>query len=200
ALSNFNSRSRRRDLASRRQEVRMTQLATSSPSRAFATPRAGEDYFATEAHYLSLAGRLVAALRRGAVFALLTGDRPPYPLLFSRVLEIAAAWWCAVIVIAREPEINRERLPRNPPRLAASGASHWGLQAAGPAPSVSPLFVFDATDGLSDAQVENVYQSLLHREGIGSAGVLLARTAFLARLEQSNPRLLEDGRIAWFRL
>jgi xanthine/CO dehydrogenase XdhC/CoxF family maturation factor len=91
----------------------MTPHASSSPSVAFATPHAGEDYFATEAHYLSLAGRLVAALRRGSVFVVLTGDPPPDPLVLSRVLEIAAAWWYAVIVIAREPEIS--------PRSVAAG-------------------------------------------------------------------------------
>jgi hypothetical protein len=175
----------------------MTPLAASSSSVAFATPHAGEDYFATDAHYLALAGRLVAALRRGSVFVLVTGDPPPDPLLFSRALEIAAAWWYAVIVIAREPDISHGRLLRDPPRLAASGGSHWGLRAAG-APPLSPLFVFDAAEGLSEEQIENVYQSLQHREGIRSAGVLLARTALLARLEQSHPRLIEDGLIARF--
>ena len=178
----------------------MTMLADSSSSPAFATPHAGEDYFATEAHYLSLAGRLVAALRRGAVFVFLTGDPPPDPLLLTRALESAAAWWYAVIVIARDPEVNRERLLRDPPRLAIPDDSHWGLQATEPAPPLSPLFVFDAGDGLSGEQVENLYQSLLHREGMKSAGVLLTRTSFLARLEQSSPRLIENGRIARFRL
>jgi len=178
----------------------VTPLATSSSSVAFATPHAGEDYFATEAHYLSLAGRIVAALRQGSVFVLLTGDPPPDPLLFSRVLEIATAWWYAVIIIAREPGISRDQLLSGPPHLAASGAIHRRLQAAGPAPPLTPLFVFDAADGLADEQIENVYQSLLRREGMKSAGVLLARTAFLARLEQLSPRLLEDGLIASFRL
>jgi hypothetical protein len=178
----------------------MTLLATSSSSAAFATPHAGEDYFATEGHYLSLAGRVVAALRHGSTFVFLTGDPPPDPLLFSRALEIAAAWWYAVIVIARDPKISRERLVRDPPRLAIPDDSHWELQTTESAPPLSPLFVFDAVDGLSGEQVENVYQSLLHREGMRSAGVLLTRTGFLARLEQSNPRLIEHGRIARFRL
>jgi len=178
----------------------MTPHASSSPSVAFATPHAGEDYFATEAHYLSLAGRLVAALRRGSVFVVLTGDPPPDPLVLSRVLEIAAAWWYAVIVIAREPEISRDQLLRGSPHLAASGAIDWRLQAAEPLPPLAPLFVFDGADGLSEEQIENVYQSLQHREGIRSAGVLLARTALLARLEQSHTRLIEDGLIARFRL
>ena len=64
----------------------MTLLADPLSSTAFATPHAGEDYFATEAHYLSLAGRLVAALRRGAVFVFLTGDPPPDALLLTRAL------------------------------------------------------------------------------------------------------------------
>jgi hypothetical protein len=178
----------------------MTPDAPCSPSVAFATPHAGEDYFATEAHYLSLAGRLVAALRRGSVFVVLTGDPPPDPLVLSRVLEIAAAWWYAIIVIAREPEISRDQLVRGSPHLAASGAIDWRLQAAEPLPPLTPLFVFDTADGLSEEQIENVYQSLRHHDGIRSAGVLLARTAFLARLEQSNPRLIEDGLIARLRL
>jgi hypothetical protein len=178
----------------------MTLLADPLSSTAFATPHAGEDYFATEAHYLSLAGRLVAALRRGAVFVFLTGDPPPDALLLTRALESAAAWWYAVIVMARDPEINRERLMRDSPRFAIPDDSRWGSQAAEPTSPLSPLFVFDAGDGFSAEQVENLYQSLLHREGVGWAGVLLTRNSSLARLEQSRPRLIEDGRIARFHL
>jgi hypothetical protein len=162
----------------------------------FAAPSAGEDYFATEAHYLSLAARVVAALRRRAVFVILTGDPPPDPSLFSRSLEIAGAWWYAVIVIESEPDISPEQLLRKEPKLAASVRDHWGLQAAGPEPLLSPLFVFNTADEVSEDQVENIYQMLLHRERMRSAGVLLAQTASLAQLDRSKPRLIEDGLIA----
>jgi hypothetical protein len=178
----------------------MTALATPSSSVAFATPHAGEDYLASEAHYLSLAGRLVAALRRGSVFVLLTGDPPPDPLLFSRALETAAAWWYAVIVIARGTDISGDQLLRASPRLAASGGRDWGFQTGGSAPALSPLFVFDAAEGLSGEQIEHLYQSLVHSDGMRSAGVLLARNAFLARLERSNPRLIEGELTACLRV
>lgn len=175
----------------------MTSLISLSPSGAFATPRAGDDYFASEAHYLSLAGRLVAALRRGAVFVLLTGDPPPDPYLLSRALETAAAWWYAVIVIARGTDISRDQLLRALPRLAASAGSDAGFQ---PPPALSPLFVFDAADGLSDEQIEKIHTSLVHSDGVRSTGVLLGRNSLLARLERSNPRLINGDLTVCLRL
>jgi hypothetical protein len=176
----------------------MTALGVASPSRAFAAPHAGDDYFTTEAHYLSLASRVVAALRRGSAFILLTGDPPPDPLLFSRALEIAAAWWYTVIVFARGTEICGSQL-RAPARLvAASGGS--GVEAAEPPPALSPLLVIGDADGLSDEQVANIYEALTCRDGITPAVVLLARTAFFGRQERSNPRLIGGGLTACFRL
>jgi len=170
-----------------------------SPSRAFAAPQAGDDYFATEAHYLSLASRLVAAVRRGSALILLTGDPPPDPHLFSRALEIAAAWWYTVIVFAHGAEIRGNQL-RAPARLVAVDGGSSGVQTAEPAPSLSPILVISDADGLSDEQVANVYETLTCRGGIAPAVVLLARTAFFGRLERSNPRLIEGGLTARFRL
>jgi hypothetical protein len=178
----------------------MTLLASPSLSSAFATPSAGDDYFATEAHHLSLGGRLVAALRRGSRFVLIIGDPPPDLLILSRILGTAAAWWYTVIVINCRPELSRDQLLRVPPQPAPSGRSHWGVRVAEPAPSSSPLFIFADADQLSDNQIENVYRSLMHCDGMTPAGVLLARPAFVDRLERSKPRFIKDGLIACFRV
>src|SRR5713101_5165809 len=75
-----------------------------SPSRPFAAPGAGDDYFASEAHYASLARRILAGLRGGPRLVLVIGDPPPNPLLLSPALRNAAAGGRAVIAIACGPE------------------------------------------------------------------------------------------------
>src|SRR5260370_40717440 len=72
---------------------------TASPSPPFATPRAGDDYFASEAHYAALAGRIVAGLRGGPRPVLVIGDPPPNPLLLSPGLRNAAARECALLAL-----------------------------------------------------------------------------------------------------
>lgn len=179
----------------------MILLSTPSSSSVFATPEAGNDYFATEAHYLSLAGRLVAALRRGSRFVLVLGNPPANPILISRAVSTAAAWWYTVIDIRCGPDLSRDQLPHLPPRHAA--LARGGREAAetvDPTPSLSPLFIFEDADTLSDEQIEQVYQSLTYNNGITPAGVLIARPAFLDRLERAKPHFIKEGPTACFRL
>jgi len=72
-------------------------------------PDAGADYFATEAHYSALAGRIVTRLQEGPGFVLITGDPPPDPRRLAPALTNAAAGIYAVGVVTCGPEINREQ-------------------------------------------------------------------------------------------
>jgi hypothetical protein len=152
------------------------------PARPFAAPEAGGDYFATEAHYLSLAGRIVAGLRRGPGLVLLTGDPPPSARVLSPALSNAAAGWYAVVAIACGPELSRDQL----------------LLAVPPSPA--SLFVFDEADRLSDGQIEGICEPLARRDGITPGLLLLARPPFLSRLEGLQPRLFREGLATRFQL
>src|SRR5713101_8226548 len=96
-------------------ETNRQESDTPPPARPFAAPDAGNDYFATEAHYLSLAGRIVAALRRGPSLVLVTGDPSPSPHVLGPALSNAAAGWYAVGVVTCGPELSREQLLRIAP-------------------------------------------------------------------------------------
>jgi hypothetical protein len=152
------------------------------PARPFATPEAGSDYFATEAHYLSLAGRIVAGLRRGPSLVLLTGDPLPSARVLSPALSNAAAGWYAVVAIACGPQLSRDQL----------------LLAVPPSPA--PLFVFDDADRLSDGQIDGICESVVRRDGITPGVLMLARPPFLSRLEGQQPRLFREGLATRFQL
>jgi hypothetical protein len=159
-----------------------TPPETSPPTDAFAGPGAGSDYLASEAHYLSLVGRIVAGLRGDPKLVLLTGDPPPSVRVLFPALSNATAGWCTVVVIACGPELNRDQLLRAVP------------------PSQTPLYVFDDADRLSDGQIEGVCESLVRRDGITPGMLLLARPQFLTRLEELHPRLFKEGLATRFQL
>jgi len=167
------------------------------PSRRtpFATPTSGSEYFDTEAHYLALAGRIVAALRRGSNFVLLIGDPPANPVILSRALSNAAAWWYAVVSIACGPELNRDRLLRIPREHKAKQESAQ-TDAAGLALCPLPLFIFDDAGALSDEQLEHIYECLQPGDCITASAVLLVRPAFLIRLERSKLCLFNQAKTA----
>jgi hypothetical protein len=168
------------------------------PSRRtpFATPASGSEYFDTEAHYLALAGRIVAALRRGSNFALLIGDPPANPVILSRALSNAAAWWYTVVSIACGPELNRDRLLRIPREHKAKQESVSRTDAAGLASCPLPLFIFDDAGSLSDEQLEHIYECLQPGDRITASAVLLVRPAFLIRLERSKLCLFNQAKTA----
>ena len=172
-------------------------MMTSLESSAFSSPYAGFEYLETEAHYLSLAARIVVALRRGSSFVIVTGDPPPTALNLSQVLGAAAAWWYRVAGIVCGPEIGRDQLLP----LPAPAAAMWTNGSAGrSALPLAPLFVFDDVARLSDDQIEDIYEALTCKNCGMVAGVLLARPADLTRLQGSKPRLLEDNRTARLRV
>jgi hypothetical protein len=166
----------------------------------FEAPDAGNDYFNTDAHYLALAGRIVAELRRRSNLVLLLGDPPPNSLILYRTFSSAAAWWYAVINIACRPELDRDCL------LQTSTLRNMAQETGSPADTAemasgrSPLFIFDDAEKLSDEQLENIYECLRPGHRVTGSGVLLARPAFLTRVERSCPYLLNQGQTPrlWF--
>jgi len=148
----------------------------------FAAPDAGADYFTTDAHYQALAGRIIARLRSGPGFVLVTGDPPPEPRHLAPALTKAAAGGYAVAVVTCGPELDREQLLRAAP------------------PSEAPLFVFDGADSLSDPQLSGLCEASAGSDGVKPAAVLLTRPICITRLERLRPRLLRDGLATHFRL
>jgi hypothetical protein len=155
---------------------------TPPASPPFAAPDAGNDYFASEAHYLSLAGRIVAGLREDVSFVLVTGHPPPDPRLLAPALSRIAAGWYAVSVVACGPDSSREQL----------------LRAVSPSPT--PLFVFDGADALSDGQIEGICQPLANQDGNTPALAMLARPSFLTRLGALQPQLFKKELVTRFHL
>jgi hypothetical protein len=152
---------------------------------------AGSDYFTSHTHYQSLARRIVAALRSGGRFVLVTGDPPSNSQALSQALTNVVGSRFVVIGIPCGAELRREDLKRavhTPARpRTADGAKN--------SPLALPLFVFDEFDRLSDRQIEDAYEDTLHDDQMGAAGVLLARPDFLSRLEEPTLHFLR-GRLA----
>ena len=165
--------------------------ATSSPPRPFRAPDAGNDGSGTDALCRSLAGRVVTALCGGSNVVLLLAQ----PSRSFAALNHAVAWWYSPIVISCRPELSREELLSvAPPRPAMSEESDSVAERGEAAPAPLPLYVFGDADRLSDAQIQNIYESLAARYRTSAAGVFLARPDFLTRLQRSDAGLLKEGK------
>jgi hypothetical protein len=158
--------------------------ARSPATTAFATAEPGFDYFATEAHYLSLAGRLAAASRDRRL-VLVLGDPPANPQLISEALRKVTQGRRAVIDIRCGGELNFREL-----------AGARCTQAAEPV----PLFVFDEVDQLSDQQIVQICEAIPRTADGSAAAVLLARAGFSARLEAPSLQSVKEALTAQFRL
>ena len=165
--------------------------ATSSPPRPFRAPDSGNDGSGTDALCRSLAGRVVTALCGGSNVVLLLAQ----PSRSFAALNHAVAWWYSPIVISCRPELSREELLSvAPPRPAMSEESDSVAERGEAAPAPLPLYVFGDADRLSDAQIQNIYESLAARYRTSAAGVFLARPDFLTRLQRSDAGLLKEGK------
>jgi len=153
----------------------VTPVVAPSATGEFAQPEAGSDYFATEPHYKSLAGRVLASLHAGYCRVLITGDPPASPHILCPALSSAGAGSFEVVVIDCGPELSRD------PLLCVRSVS------------VMTLFVFDGADRLSDGQINVLCESLTRRQGITPKAVLLAYPPFVNRLGGLQPRLFTDG-------
>jgi hypothetical protein len=147
-------------------------------------PEAGFDYFTTQAHYRSLASRILTALG-GFNVVVVTGDRLSGASMVCAALGEAAAGRYTVIGFPREPDLRPHDVLRFHTALSASLP---GGSAAGRESDAPPLIVFYDTDRYSDKQIEEILRLAYQRSRIGdhriTAAVLLAGPEFLTRLEQ----------------
>jgi hypothetical protein len=169
-------------------------------SGAFVAAGAGSDYFLSDRHYESLARRIVAALRCGGRWVLVTGDPPANPQALSEALGNVAGVRYEVIIISCGPELKREDLERSVPVVAGPRADTGATVTPEFSVAASPLFVFDDFDQLSDKQIEEVYTGTLYRGQIPAAGILFASLDFLARLERPALHFLKEHLAAHFRV
>jgi hypothetical protein len=144
-------------------------------------------YLASEAHYLSVAGRILAALLGDIRVVLVTGDPTANPQPLSQALRKLAMSRHRVIGISCGPELTGEEVSRAGSVVATLPAGGGTVTIPDTPDRDAPLFVFDETDRLSDQQLGEICATIRRSAKQSAAGVLLARRAFLARLE--NPRL-----------
>jgi hypothetical protein len=180
-------------------------LGSSAPlHRAFDPPEAGFDYFATEVHYRSLAGRIITVLG-GFNVVVVTGDPAASARLLSTALSEAAASRYTVIDFSCGSELGR-RVPLRfrhalSTSLAGDGAKGEEL---GSSAAEALLVVFDDADRLSDEAIEEIFKNIYLRTSFDhrriAAAVLLARPDFLARLERPALRFWLAKRLLVARL
>lgn len=178
----------------------MISPAPSPAESASSAVRSVSEYLATEAHYLSLAGRISAALRDRRL-VLVTGDPPVSSQLISDALR-KVSQGREVVIVPCAGGINVEQLSRTGcevANLAATGGAATILvgEAADAAP---PLFVFDEIDRLSDQQIDQIREAVAPDGGKRGGGVLLAGPALLGRLEEPSLQHLKEALAACFRL
>jgi hypothetical protein len=171
-----------------------------SPPLPFASPEAGFDYFATQAHYWSLANRIITALG-GFNVVVLTGDPPPDAPMLSTALSVAAARRHRVIAFSCGPEQGRHGILDLRRALSASLTSGG---ATGEEPALPMLILFDGADRLSDRGIEEIFQQVHQRAWIGDhrigAAVFLTGPEFLTQLEHPVLRFWLAKRLVVARL
>jgi hypothetical protein len=167
------------------------------PSSTLAAIEPHADYFASKAHYQSLARRIAAVLRSGR-FVLVTGDPPADPQFLSQALCDVEGSSYEVIDIRCGPELRGTELKHRAPILAGLGASVDAAVAPKCSATSSSLFLFVDFDRLSDRQVEEVCQGTLDGDRLQTSGVLLAPPDFVARLERPALQFLKARLAAHF--
>ena len=169
----------------------MPPAVSSSSGRAPAI-EAASGYLASEAHYLSVAGRILAALHGDVSVVLVTGDPTADPQLLSQALRKLAGSRHRVIGIPCGPELTGEAVSRAGSVVATLPAGGGTVTLSDTAETDTPLFVFDEAGRLSDQQLSEICATIQRGARQNAAGVLLARPGFLARLEQPRLRFLRE--------
>lgn len=172
-------------------------IQTPGHPSALAAVAPSSDYFASATHYESLARRIAAALSGDGRFVLVTDDPPANSRALSLALSNVVGPCQAVIGITCGPELRSDDLRRILARPRANGGAAGAPKYSLP---TSSLFVFDDFGRLSDKQIEDVYERILHGDEMNAAGVLLARPDLLDRLEGSALSFLKEGLAAHFRV
>ncbi|MBV8055238.1 MAG: hypothetical protein JO071_08380 [Deltaproteobacteria bacterium] len=170
-------------------------------TRAFAWPEYGSDYFLTDAHYRSLAARIIATLG-GFDVVVVTGDPPPDPQLLSTALTEAGSSHTILSFSCRHKLQPDELLSLRNRLLDPSGCSA-GIPEGPLQSSAGLVLVFDYTSQ-SDVQIDEVLKTIYLSKQWGSKriarAVFLAAPDFLARLDKPALRLWLAERLLVARL
>jgi hypothetical protein len=169
-------------------------IATASAPSAggFGVHEIGSDYLSTETHYLSVAGRILSALRESAQTVLVTGDQPPNVQRLFQALRKSAAADFIVIPLSGGSEAILDQL-RGADTVVAALAARGGTTMVPETPEAAPpLFLLGELDALAAPQIEKICDAARHGSRRGAAMVLLARTSFVTRLEEPSLQCLKE--------
>jgi hypothetical protein len=165
----------------------------SAPSAGgFGAHEIGSDYLATETHYLSVAGRILSALRESAKMVLVTGDQPPDVQLLSQALRKSAEADFIVIPISGGSEAILDQLRGADIVVAALGAGGGTTLVPETPEAGPPLFLLGELDAVAAPQIEKICDAARRGPRSGAAMVLLARTSFVKRLEEPSLQSLKE--------
>jgi hypothetical protein len=166
--------------------------AVSSSSGGAPAIEVASGYLASEAHYLSVAGRILAALHGDVSVVLVTGDPTADSQLLRQALRKLAGSRHRVIGISCGPELTGEAVSRAGSVVATLPAGGGTVTISDTAETDAPLFVFDEAERLSDQQLGEICATIQRGAKQNAAGVLLAHPGFLARLEQPPLQFLRE--------
>jgi len=167
-------------------------VGKSSSSDGAAALEVASGYLASEPHYLSVAGRILAALGDKGQVVLVTGDPPADPQPLARALHQLAGPRHRVIAIPCGPELTGEEVSRAGSVVTMLPAGGGTVTTSDMPETDAPLFVFDEAARLSDQQLDEICATIQHGARQRVAGVLLARRGFLARLEEPPLQFLRE--------
>jgi hypothetical protein len=165
----------------------------SNSSNETAAVEGASDYLASEAHYLSVAGRILAALGGKDKLVLVTGDPPVDPQPLSEALRKLAGSRHRVIGISCGPELTGEEVSRAGSVVATLAAGSGTVTISDTPQTDAPLFIFDEAERLSDRQLGEICATIQRAARQNAAGLLLARRGFLARLQEPRLQFLREA-------
>src|SRR5260370_15653306 len=128
----------------------------SSSSDGAAAVEAAPGYLASEPHYLSVAGRILAALGTKGNLVLVTGDPPADPQPLARALRRLAGPRYRVIGIPCGPDLTGKEVSRAGSVVAMLPAGGGTVTISDTPETDAPLFVFDEAQRLSDHQLREI--------------------------------------------
>jgi hypothetical protein len=172
----------------------MKSASASLATGAFAAPDAGFDYFGTAGHCQHLARGILDALCRGSL-VLVTGDPALNLPMLAEALRTAAEPR-QVIEISCSPDLDHKKLLGGSSLYQETKLADGSAELTRDIRPGSPVFVLGDADRLSDPQIKDFLeaaQSAPPELQGPEAAVLLARPAFLDRLERPLLHILKDG-------
>ena len=172
----------------------MKSASASLSTDAFAESDAGFDYFGTAGHCQHLARSILDALSRGSL-VLVTGHPAPDLPMLAEALRTAAKTR-QVIEITSSPNLDHKKLFGRSSPDQKTKPDDGPAELTGDIRPCSPVFVLGDADRLSDPQIKDFLeaaQSAPPELKGPEAAVLLARPAFLDRLERPLLHIPKDG-------